>query len=674
MEWISINTRRSDMTLKQLWATLVLVFICTLGYARDGYRITVKKEQSAGVATTGTEAVADTAVLFLNSWEKKISVGSAVADRKGIYRFSGKSNLIPGEYTIQYGSKDVEFLVSQEGYFKEHIVIGNNGCKQTKGTHENALFIEFQNIVNYQWNKIGDAAKVAGMVDSICAEAVESLPGSLFVRMMEGYSNNPDYGSIFSDPRILSTRFGQIFIIQYFKSIEYNHTDSVTAGVERLLDISCEEAKPYIAAEAFKYFSKPAVMGQESVAYHIAQEYFNNGKLNVPYSGLDFEIKTFTMLNGKSLVGMEAQELIMQDTCGIEVSLKELIAQGEYTILYFYTDDCITCRIETPKLVEFVNGYNQGVINVYAVYTQDYIERWKSYINEKFNIYNPFVNWLNVADPQFESGFHLLYNVISTPQIYLIDNQGTIIGRDLSVNALKELISKLKQNQDDLHLFFKNIFGQKSTADEISATIEKFAANSATSPELFKEIVSELYNFLKYSDNYLHIEGAIYLARKHILPKGELWSKAYLERIADDLCRLSMNLPGNIAAEITFEDSQRRQYSLDSFRKGYKAICFFNSGCNSCLPDTEELDAIQKEFSGKEIEFISADICKNREVWSKFITDNHFEWVNLWVGNEDMHSKYYLGNLPVIYLLDSDNRVIARNLTPESFRKIIADL
>ncbi|MBE6230508.1 MAG: redoxin domain-containing protein [Bacteroidales bacterium] len=662
------------MRLKQLGATLALALICTLAYAKDGYKITVRRETAGSAATVVKESVADTALLFLNGWEKKIAVDSAVANKKGVYRFSGKKSLEPGEYTIKYGTKEIEILISEAGPVKENIVIESNGCRQAKGSAENRLFLEFQDLVNYKWKFMDDAAQVAAMIDTICSRAKSTLPGSLFVQMLEGYSNTPDYRTIFSDPRILSTRFGQKFIKEFFSSIEYNHTDSVTAGVVRLLDSAAEEVKPYIAAEAFRHFSKPSVMGQENVAYHIAQEYFNNGRLKVTDSGLDFEIRSFMMLNGKSLVGMEAQELLMQDTCGLDVSLKELVDQGEYTILYFYTDDCITCRIETPKLVEFVNEYNLGVINVFAVYTQDYTERWKSYINEKFNIYNPFVNWTNAADPQFESGFHLLYNVISTPQLYLIDNQGTIIGRDLSVKALKELIYRLKQNQDDLHLFFRNVFGPKDSIDDIRATIDRFAANSIHSPALFKEIVSELYSFLKYSDNFLLKEGALYLAVEHIMANSELWSKSYLERIDKDISGMSMNRPGEAVAEIALEDSAGRTFTLNSFAKKYKAICFYNSGCNSCLPEVDELNSIQKEFQSKEIEFITADICKNREVWSKFITNNHFEWVNLWVGKEDMHSKYYLGNLPVIYLIDSNNRVIARNLTPESFRKVIADL
>ena len=484
------------MRLKQLGTTLALVLICSMIYAQEGYTITLKTKSADGTAPETTPSGAKKAILYLSRWSDKVAVDSALSNKKGVYKFKGKNNLIPGEYTIQCNNDNIEFFISAPGKTGESLSFDGKEWIQEKGDGENALFIEFQNLVNYRWKEIGNTAKLTRIIDSITNKATTEYPSSLFSLMLEGYSEAPDYIRIFTDNRIANTRFGKNFIESYFKSIEYNHTDSVIASIDKIINASPDSLKPLIASEAFKYFSKPAVMGQESVAYHIAQEYFTNGKLKAPYKGFDFEIKTFIMLNGKSLVGMEAQDLTMQDTSGNAVSLKELIPQAEFTILYFYTDDCVTCKIETPKLVDFVNEYNSGVLNVFTVYTQDYIERWKSYINANFNIYNPFINWVNAADPQFESGFHLLYNVISTPQIYLINNQGTIIGRDLTVKSLKELIERLKANQDDLHLFFSNFFGGRENIAEVYEAIDRFYLNCKENPALFREIFSELYIFL----------------------------------------------------------------------------------------------------------------------------------------------------------------------------------
>ncbi|MBR5856293.1 MAG: redoxin domain-containing protein [Bacteroidales bacterium] len=662
------------MKYKQLGATLALALICSMVFAREGYKITIKTISADSLAPEKTPLLSDKAVLYLSGWDNRVAIDSASSNGKGVYKLKGKQNLTSGEYTIKTGSGEIVLFVSEDGKIREKLKLEGKKCEQVKGKPENALFIDFQNFVNYGWKETDNPAIVGKLIDSITQKAEEQHPESLFNLMLEGYSSNPDYNKIFSDSRILHTRFGKNFIESFFKSIEYNHTDSVIANICRIIETSSPNIKPLIAAEAFRYFSKPAVMGQESVAFHIAEEYFTNGKLEFPYKGLDFEIKTFIMLNGKSLVGMEAQDLPLQDTSGANVSLKELILQGEYTILYFYTDDCITCKIETPKLVDFVNEYNHGVINVFTVYTQDYKERWKSYVKENFTIYNPFVNWTDAADPDFESGFHLLYNVISTPQIYLIDNQGTIIGRGLSVNSLKELIERLEANQDDLHLFFKNFFEGRSNRAEVYEATDRFYTNCKKSPALFREIFSELYLFFKFSDCHLLKEGAVYLAENYILGKPQEWSTHYVERTAKELEQLKKNSPGEVITDIDGIDSNGKKYNIHSIAGEYKVLCLYNSQCNGCLPSVEQLNNLEKRYSNKNIAFISADISKKRENWEDYVTNNNLKWLNLWVTNEDMHKRYYLGSLPLIYLLDSNNRVIARNLTPVELEKILEQI
>ena len=73
------------------------------------------------------------------------------------------------------------------------------------------------------------------------------------------------------------------------------------------------------------------------------------------------------------------------------------------------------------------------MLNVYAVYADSNKNLWDKYVSDNFNdkLYNPFINWVNVYDPTMESGFHLLYNVIATPQIFLLDKYKKIVGRNL---------------------------------------------------------------------------------------------------------------------------------------------------------------------------------------------------------------------------------------------------
>jgi AhpC/TSA family. len=240
-----------------------------------------------------------------------------------------------------------------------------------------------------------------------------------------------------NDTRIINTRFCKIAIDNLLNKIELNSNNTIMQYIEKIISRSSEELKPYLIANLFYYFQEPKIMGQENIAIDLAKKYFNNGAIKWPYTD-SYLPKAFTYMNENSLIGMQAPELNLEDTLGRKVSLRSL--DKEYTIIYFYSDDCITCKVETPKLIEFLNSYFGSQINVYAVYTGDNKNIWRNYIKKNLNIDNSYINWINVYDPTLDSNFPLLYGVVTTPKIYLINKEKYIIGRRLNTNSLRELL------------------------------------------------------------------------------------------------------------------------------------------------------------------------------------------------------------------------------------------
>ncbi|MBO5763950.1 MAG: thioredoxin family protein, partial [Bacteroidales bacterium] len=309
----------------------------------------------------------------------------------------------------------------------------------------------------------------------------------------------------------------------YLKSIEYNPTDTVIARVNALImSAPNKEVQAQYAQKAFAYFYKPNIMGQEAVSVAVAQEWFLSKKLEWPSKDGYFMLQTFVNFNKHSLVGMKAPKLVMQDTQGDSVNIYSL--QQDYTILFFYTDDCPNCKSESQKLVAFLNEYKAAPIDVYAVYTQSDSTRWHNYIKENFNTYNPFVNWVNVWDKDYTSNFVALYNVIKTPQMYLLDNGKTILGRGLNVDALAELLNVKNRQKDDLVKFIDKFFSPlKSDSSTVRTGIDLFYNNCKDKDALFRELFRELYLYLSYSPDYNLSGGAVYLAEKYIIGMPEKW-------------------------------------------------------------------------------------------------------------------------------------------------------
>ncbi len=400
----------------------------------------------------------NSATLSLLRWENDTVIGSATLSKKGEFIFSGKESLVPGEYMIKWNNRPVEFFVSDSNsYTNEKLILRGEEIVQLKGSVENAHFTRFQNLVNYQWRSLANSKEFMRKIDSIgnSVEGDKELLNSLLNlyigqylsknKTPERYHSNNTYAKYLKDYRIQNTRFGKEVVKYFFKEFDpiWSSSDDV---INTTRDFLGENGiNPHMATllliEGFNFYKESEVMGEEEKACKLYEAFFKSKEFKAPDEAM-FQMRTFYLLNKSSLLGMQAPELLMQDTLGAAQSLLEIAKQGRYTILYFYTDDCLTCKIETPKLVNFVNDYTASPINVYAVYTQDNRERWINYIDEKLQTANPLVRWINVWDPKIDTGFHMLYNVVSTPQMFLIDKNGRIIGRRLNAKALEELITQ----------------------------------------------------------------------------------------------------------------------------------------------------------------------------------------------------------------------------------------
>ncbi len=652
------------MILKKIGATIALVLFCCILYAKEGYRIVLRP--------VGETFTCDSATLSISEWDSNRVIGKAVATKKGNLIFSGKGLLQPGEYIIKYGNRSIEFFVSSPKRTNEKFILDGEEIVQKKGSRENFHFTRFQNLINYGWKSLKDAHALRRMMDSTARTVTEEAAGSIFDLMLNGEED----GRYLRDNRIVSTRFGKRYLADLFKEIEYNSNSTIINILDSVITLAADSVRPHIARDAFSYFKEPGIMGQESVAYHIADKYFIKGRFTAPENEL-FDIKSFVLLNGQSLVGMSVPELEMRDTSGKISSLHNLINQGEYTIIYFYTDDCATCRIETPKIVDFVNSYQSGIMNVFAIYTQDYEQRWKEYINNNFYIYNPFVNWTNVWDPQIESGFHMLYNVISTPQIYLADYTGTIIGRGLNAGALKELVEATDREYDNLMAFLDAYFAQYRESDTtaINRGIENLFLKSRDDSSIFMDIFAGLYRFLKNSDNNNFKESAIHVAKKYILGMEQLWNKPlFIDKVRREVAQMEKGIPGSVAADISGEDPAGSPISMYDIKGDYKIVYIYSPGCSLCSPITGELIDLYKsckEEGMEGIEFIAVNIGHNRDEWVKHIVENNMEWHNIHATDKGIYESYHMETPPSIYLLDRENRVIKRNIDISDLKKTL---
>ena len=138
------------------------------------------------------------------------------------------------------------------------------------------------------------------------------------------------------------------------------------------------------------------------------------------------------MLLKPLLIGTKAPALVLADTNGRFYSLHNL--KSKYIILYFWDHNCGHCQKETPKLYEVYKKYKAQGVETFAVDIDRDRKKWIDYINKNQ------LHWLNVNDPNYHVSFKQLYDIYSTPVIYILNEKKEIIAKRIGVEQVDEIL------------------------------------------------------------------------------------------------------------------------------------------------------------------------------------------------------------------------------------------
>lgn len=164
------------------------------------------------------------------------------------------------------------------------------------------------------------------------------------------------------------------------------------------------------------------------------------------YNALDPKIKQST--EGKSLgkrladakkitVGKPAPEFSAPNPEGKIVSLKE--SMGKITIIDFWASWCGPCRKANPEMVALYNEFHAKGLNIIGVSLDKagQADKWKEAIAKDGLTWTQVSNLKEWADPIAK-----LYNVESIPQMFVLNQNGVVIAKDIHG---EELRSQLQQ-------------------------------------------------------------------------------------------------------------------------------------------------------------------------------------------------------------------------------------
>tara|TARA_B100001109_G_scaffold255708_1_gene260249 strand:- start:3314 stop:4750 length:1437 start_codon:yes stop_codon:yes gene_type:complete len=474
-------------------ASLLISLTCLIAF------FTQAQEEEKYTVEVEVNGLKDTAVYMAYYYGKgQYYRDTAYFNEKGIAVFSKNDSLEHGMYSIFLKkAKLFDFMVDvQELSFKTD-TSNYVGRMEVKGGNENKIFFDYLKYLNEQQvvatnlrNKLKSADEkekkkieeellsLDKQVKKYISNLHEKHQGTLtsnFIRALD-YPEVPEApknedGTIdstfeykyfkahffdnidFTDGRLVRTSVFHERIDYYLDKLTYQNTDSIIKSVDYILEKS--SASPELFRYSLSYltskYERSERMGMDALFVHLGKNYFMKGKAKPWFSDKQLEKLTERVEALEPLlIGKKAPNIVVKDTA-MKQFLQLYDIKAKYTIVYIWSPECGHCKKATPKLRDLYHKVKDQGVEVFAVGNEFENEEWLRFIQKHK------LDWINGSDGNdFTSNFRTLYDVYSTPQTYLLDEDKKILAKKISIEALEDILNyymekdkKAPENSDE---------------------------------------------------------------------------------------------------------------------------------------------------------------------------------------------------------------------------------
>jgi len=207
--------------------------------------------------------------------------------------------------------------------------------------------------------------------------------------------------------------------------------NDLTVAMDKIL-AACSENKQVFGFMLEYLTSVAAEYHFNGILEHLSENWMNEDCNDPSESRLQSRIKGYQKLS----VGTKAPSFAVQDRDGNVMTLENIPA--EYVLVIFYVSTCSHCRQLMPNIVEKRRNLPENTLEIIAVSIDENIEEWERYIST-----NDF-EWINVRESKgWDGSVASSYSIFSTPTLFLLDKNRTIIAKPEDRNALNKALEDL---------------------------------------------------------------------------------------------------------------------------------------------------------------------------------------------------------------------------------------
>lgn len=120
---------------------------------------------------------------------------------------------------------------------------------------------------------------------------------------------------------------------------------------------------------------------------------------------------------------------------------------------------------------------------------------------------------------------------------------------------------------------------------------------------------------------------------------------------------------GNPSPKFNFENHKGGNTSLDDLKGKFVYVDVWATWCGPCIAEIPHLKKVEKQYHGKNIEFVSISIDekKNYDKWKQFVDSEGLVGVQLFADNawqSEFVKKYAINGIPRFILIDTEGNII----------------
>ena len=442
---------------------IILYLVLSFGFPAaanksEGYRIEIKCTQLREQKLVLWECIGG----------KLFSVDTLTTNKRGEGYFEGEKSLKDRFCFIKLTpSLSYDILVGEEQ--KMIISIGDTSRldnARIKGARESSLFASFKALLSKQKEKKESLTKEISItqdkkkrqnlirkVKDIDQKMLSSMNRimnenrgsflSIFIKAIIAPSNTePEayFGSIdLSDERLWNTLLVPQKVNRWLKMELASEPELFEQKCAWLIDRAksnklCER---YLIEKIFVFAEESPLIELENLRYNLEEKYVAQLKETFPFESFVLRMEEEMDRIRYCRIGQSAKPLQLYDFNGNSFQTDTL--KASHTVLFFYEPDCAHCHESVPIIYkEGFEQFNQAGLKVVAVCLSDIKEEWEAFINQ-----HGCHKWMNAWDPERTSYFWEYYDISRTPTIYLLDNKGTIIAKNIEAQTLIKLLTNI---------------------------------------------------------------------------------------------------------------------------------------------------------------------------------------------------------------------------------------